>query len=120
MESDLNNFSIFDNDSLIDLLSVSNSINLNEDPDLLSSQKKELEEIIQKAPNRLSVVLIKISQLNNYELMDIDTLYQKVLPVFPLLRRNNSSKYQSNSLSVVRSAIVSNKLYIKTLKENMH
>ena len=85
-------------------------LEINEDID---TQKKELEELIKNVPYSLSVALIKISQLHNYEPMDIDSLYQKILPAFPLLRRNDGSKYQSHSVHTVRSAMVSNKLYIK-------
>ena len=84
-----------------------------EDNDLEETQKKELEELIKNVPYSLCVALIKISQLHNYEPMDIDTLYQKILPAFPLLRRNDGSKYQSHSVNTVRSAMVSNKLYSK-------
>jgi len=87
-------------------------IDINEDTDL-DSQKKELEELIKNVPYSLSVALIKITQLHNYEPMDIDTIYQKILPAFPLLRRNDGSKYQSHSVHTVRSAMVSNKLYTK-------
>jgi hypothetical protein len=86
------------------------SLDINED---IESQKKELEELIKNVPYSLSVALIKISQLHNYEPMDIDSLYQKILPAFPLLRRNDGSKYQSHSVHTVRSAMVSNKLYVK-------
>ena len=85
-------------------------IDINED---LDSQKKELEELTKNVPYSLSVALIKISQLHGYEPMDIDTIYQKILPAFPLLRRNDGSKYQSHSVHTVRSAMVSNKLYLK-------
>ena len=57
--------------------------------------------------------MIKISQLHNYEPLDIDTLYQKVLPAFSLLRRNDGTKYTSQSVQTVRSAMVSNKLYTR-------
>jgi len=73
----------------------------------------ELEELIKNVPYSLCVALIKITQLHNYEPMDIDTLYQKILPAFPLLRRNDGSRYQSHSVHTVRSAMVSNKLYSK-------
>lgn len=113
MESSLNNNSMFGNTSYIGLGESYSLLDINEDPELLSSQKKELEELIKNVPYSLSVALIKISQLHDYEPMDIDTLYQKILPAFPLLRRNDGSKYQSHSLHTVRSAMVSNKLYIK-------
>ena len=88
-------------------------LDIYEDPEVEVSQRKELEELIKNVPYSLSVALIKITQLHNYEPMDIDTLYQKILPAFPLLRRNDGSKYQSHSLHTVRSAMVSNKLYTK-------
>jgi len=88
-------------------------MNIYEENDSEASQKKELEELIKNVPYSLCVALIKISQLHGYEPMDIDTLYQKILPAFPLLRRNDGSKYQSHSINTVRSAMVSNKLYSK-------
>lgn len=88
-------------------------MNIYEENDSEANQKKELEELIKNVPYSLCVALIKISQLHGYEPMDIDTLYQKILPAFPLLRRNDGSKYQSHSINTVRSAMVSNKLYSK-------
>jgi len=88
-------------------------MNIYEGNDPEESQKKELEELIKNVPYSLCIALIKISQLHKYEPMDIETLYQKILPAFPLLRRNDGSKYQSHSINTVRSAMVSNKLYSK-------
>ena len=111
MESSLNNkITLGGNTYIMGLEEKNTSQDINEDSEL---QKKELEELIKNVPYSLSVALIKISQLHDYEPMDIDTLYQKILPAFPLLRRNDGSKYQSHSVHTVRSAMVSNKLYIK-------
>ena len=79
----------------------------------LEDAKKELEELIKTVPYNLSVALIKITLINNYLPLELEKYYQKILPAFPLLRRTDGSKYQSQSMTTVRSAMVSNKLYYK-------
>jgi len=95
------------------LLMGSSLIDMEEETGLEESHKKELEEIIKDVPYNLVVALIKISILHNYEPLDIETLYQKVSPAFSLLRRNDGSKYVTQTVTTVRSAMVSNKLYTK-------
>jgi len=96
------------------LIQGSALLDIYEETDLEESKKRELDELIKSVPYNLCVALIKISQLHNYEALDIETLYQKVLPAFPLLRRNDGTKYTSQSVQTVRSAMVSNKLYTRT------
>ena len=96
------------------LIQGSALLDIYEETDLEESKKRELDELIKSVPYNLCVALIKISQLHNYEALDIETLYQKVLPAFPLLRRNDGTKYTSQSVQTVRSATVSNKLYTRT------
>jgi valyl-tRNA synthetase len=91
----------------------SSLLDVYEETDLEETHKRELEELIKSVPYNLCVALIKISQLHNYEPLDIETLYQKVLPAFSLLRRNDGTKYTSQSVQTVRSAMVSNKLYTR-------
>ena len=79
----------------------------------LEDAKRELEELIKTVPYNLSVALIKITLINNYLPLELEKYYQKILPAFPLLRRTDGSKYQSQSMTTVRSAMVSNKLYYK-------
>ena len=79
----------------------------------LEDAKKELEELIKTVPYNLSVALIKITLINNYLPLELEKYYQKILPAFSLLRRTDGSKYQSQSMTTVRSAMVSNKLYYK-------
>ena len=52
--------------------------------------------------------------VNNYEPLQLDTYYNNILPAFELLRRTDGSKYRTNSKTVVRSAMVSNRLYNRT------
>ena len=91
------------------LIQNSALLDIYEETDLEESKKRELDELIKSVPYNLCVALIKISQLHNYEALDIETLYQKVLPAFSLLRRNDGTKYTSQSVQTVRSAMVSNK-----------
>jgi len=96
------------------LIQNSALLDIYEETDLEESKKRELDDLIKSVPYNLCVALIKISQLHNYEPLDIETLYQKVLPAFSLLRRNDGTKYTSQSVQTVRSAMVSNKLYTRT------
>ena len=52
--------------------------------------------------------------MNNYDPLPLDTYYNNILPAFELLRRTDGSKYRTNSKTVVRSAMVSNRLYNRT------
>ena len=78
-----------------------------------SNQKQELEEIINTVPYSLPVALIKLTIINNYEPLEIEKYYEKILPAFHLLRRSDGSRYQTASISTVRSAMVTNKLFYK-------
>jgi len=80
-----------------------------------SNQKQELEEIISTVPYSLPVALIKLTIINNYEPLEIEKYYEKILPAFHLLRRSDGSRYQTASLSTVRSAMVTNKLFTKNI-----
>ena len=71
--------------------------------------KGELEEILKAVPYSLCVALIKISQINDYQPLELEKYYQNIVPTFHLLRRTDGSKYQSQSIKTVRSAMVSNK-----------
>jgi hypothetical protein len=83
--------------------------------EMTDQKKKELiDDLLKSVPYNLSVALIKISQLNNYEPLQLDTYYNNILPAFELLRRTDGSKYRTNSKTVVRSAMVSNRLYNRT------
>jgi len=76
-------------------------------------EKEKLNELLKNSPFNLSTCLIKISQKNNYKPLNIDKFYENVYSEIETLRRTNGSKYKSKSISTVRSAIVSNKLFIK-------
>ena len=78
-----------------------------------SKKKDILEDLIKTVPYNLSVALIKITQLNNYAPLTLEKYYANILPTFDLLRRTDGSKYKSQSITTVRSAMVSNKLYTK-------
>jgi hypothetical protein len=83
--------------------------------DVNDNKKKEMiDDLLKSVPYNLSVALIKISQLNNYDPLPLDTYYNNILPAFELLRRTDGSKYRTNSKTVVRSAMVSNRLYNRT------
>ena len=84
-----------------------------------SDQRQELEEIIGTVPYSLSIALIKVTILNNYEPLEIEKYYEKIKPAFHLLRRSDGSKYTTTSLLTVRSAMVSNRLYFKN-KEGLY
>jgi hypothetical protein len=94
-------------------------MNLESIPDEIDDvpdQRKKImiDELLKAVPYNLSVALIKISQLNNYDPLPLDTYYSNILPAFELLRRTDGSKYRTNSKTVVRSAMVSNRLYNRT------
>ena len=84
-----------------------------EDENEKSRLKGELEEILKTVPYSLGVALIKISQINDYVPLELEKYYQNIMPTFHLLRRTDGSKYQSNSIKTVRSAMVSNRLFTK-------
>ena len=84
-----------------------------------SEQRQQLEEIIGTVPYSLSIALMKITILNNYEPLEIEKYYERIKPAFHLLRRSDGSRYQTTSLLTVRSAMVSNRLYFKN-KEGLY
>ena len=90
---------------------------LNEDNNA-EKDKEKLNELLKNAPLNLSTCLIKISQKNNYKPLNIDKYYENAYFEIESLRRTNGSKYKSKSISTVRSAIVSNKLFIKNKNDS--
>ena len=80
-------------------------------PEQNGNELEELEELIQTVPYSISIALIKISQINNYIPLPVEKYYEFILPTFYLLRRADGTKYTSTSISTVRSAILSNKLF---------
>ena len=91
-----------------------------EDNSLLSSykekDKEELKELLKKSPLNLSVYLMKISLKNNYTPLSIEKFYESVFSEMDNLRRTDGSRYRTKSISTVRSAIVSNKLFSENKK----
>ena len=85
--------------------------------DKYSKEKEELKKLIENTENStLPFALIKLSIKNNFLPLSIKTYYEKILPDIELLRKKDGSKYLKNSISTVKSALVSNKLFEK--KEN--
>ena len=80
--------------------------------------KEKLNELLKNSPLNLSTCLIKISQKNNYKPLNIDKYYENAYFEIESLRRTNGSKYKSKSISTIRSAIVSNKLFIKNKNDS--
>ena len=85
-----------------------------EDPALVEipeEEKKklteEIEQIIQAVPYNLGVALIKVSQLNQYTPLSLEKYYECVKPTFHLLRRADGTKYTTNSMNTMRSAMFS-------------
>jgi hypothetical protein len=77
-------------------------------------KKKEIiAELLKQVPYSLSVALIKVSQLNNYAPLPLEKYYSNILPTFEYLRRTDGSKYKTHTMTTVRSAMVSNKLYTR-------
>ena len=93
-----------------------------EDNNSLSSfterDKEKLNELLKNSPLNLSTCLIKINQKNNYKPLSIDKYYENAYLEIESLRRTDGSKYKSKSISTVRSAIVSNKLFIKNKNDS--
>ena len=81
-------------------------------------EKQELNELINKTPQNLSICLMKICQQNNYMPLSVENYYQKVFNQIDNLKRTNGLKYKSKSISVVRSALISNNLFTKNEKNN--
>jgi len=83
------------------------------------NDKEELNELLKKSPSNISTCLIKISIKNNYKPLNIEKYYENIFSELDKLRRTDGSKYKSKSIKTVRSAIVSNKLFVKQ-KNNLY
>ena len=81
--------------------------------------KEELSELLNKSPLNISTCLMKICQNNNYKPLSIGKYYESIFTEMDSLKRTNGSKYKSKSIKAVRSAIVSNNLFIKN-KDNLY
>ena len=90
---------------------------LNNDKD--EKDKEELSELLNKSPLNISTCLMKICQNNNYKPLSIGKYYESIFTEMDSLKRTNGSKYKSKSIKAVRSAIVSNNLFIKN-KDNLY
>ena len=101
-----------------------NDLTIEEESIILSNsdkEKQELNELINNTPPNLSICLMKICQQNNYKPLSIENYYQKVFHKLDNIKRTNGLKYKSKSISVVRSAIISNNLFCKNKKnENLY
>ena len=97
----------------------SNQLNENKNSIIKENDKEELNELLKKAPLNISTCLIKIFINNNYKPLTVDQFYENIFSEIDSLRRTNGSKYKSKSIKVVRSAIVSNKLF-SPLKNNLY
>ena len=75
--------------------------------------KEELNELLKTSPINISTSLIKISINNNYKPLSLENYYENIFSEMDSLRRTDGSKYKSKSIKTVRSAIVSNRLFIK-------
>lgn len=83
----------------------------------LSKEKQELKKLIENLDNSsLPFSLIKLAVNNNFLPLSIDSYYLKISPEIDMLRKKDGSKYSNNSLSTIKSALVSNKLFEQ--KEN--
>lgn len=76
-------------------------------------EKEELNELLKTSPLNISTLLIKISINHNFKPLSIENFYENIFSEMDSLRRTDGSKYKSKSIKTVRSAIVSNKLFIK-------
>lgn len=85
--------------------------------DNMENKKQKLTELIKKSPLNLSICLMKICQENGYKPLSIDNYYQQVYTQMDDLTKTNGKKYKSKSLTVVRSALISNNLFIKDKKD---
>ena len=98
-----------------------NDLSIEEESIIISKsekEKQELNELINNTPQNLSICLMKICQENNYKPLSIDDYYQKVFDKIDNIKRTNGLKYKSKSISVVRSAIISNNLFCKNKKND--
>ena len=85
----------------------------------LNKDKEELNELIRSSPLNISTCLINICINNNYKPLSIEKYYENIYSEFDSLRKTDGSKYKSKSIKTVRSAIVSNNLFIEQ-KNNLY
>ena len=78
----------------------------------ISKEKQELNELINQSSMNLSICLMKICQENDYKPLSIENYYEKVLSKMDYMKKTSGLKYKSKSINAVRSAIVSNNLFI--------
>ena len=76
--------------------------------------KEEMEEILKAVPYNLTVALIKICQIHDYNPLDMDSYYKSILPTFHLLRKTDGRPYTTQSVQTLKSAMFSNRLFFKT------
>ena len=76
-------------------------------------EKQELNDLINQSSMNLSICLMKICQENNYKPLSIENYYENVISKMDNMKKTNGLKYKSKSINAVRSAIVSNNLFIK-------
>ena len=80
-------------------------------------EKQELKKMIENVDNSsLSFALIKLAVNLNFLPLSIESYYEKILPEIEMLRKKDGSKYSNNSFNTIKSALVSNKLFVH--KEN--
>lgn len=63
----------------------------------------------------LPFALLKLSINNNFLPLSINSYYEKILPEIDSLRKRDGSKYSSNYLFAVKSALFTNKLFEKKI-----
>ena len=76
-------------------------------------EKQELNDLINQSSMNLSICLMKICQENNYKPLSIENYYENVISKMDNMKKTNGLKYKSKSINAVRSAIVSNNLFLK-------
>ena len=80
-------------------------------------EKQELKKMVEKVnSSSLSFALIKLAVNLNFLPLSIESYYEKIFPEIEMLRKKDGSKYSSNSINAIKSALVSNKLFVH--KEN--
>jgi len=92
---------------------VEKESDLYEDSDTKERRRKELEELLKACPYNLIVALIKISQINKYQPLELEKYYTSIIPSLHLLRKTNGGRYTTQSVMTVKSAMVSNKIFIR-------
>lgn len=82
----------------------------------IGKEKQELIELINQSSLNLSICLMKICQQNNFKPLSIEHYYEKVFSQMDNIKRTNGAKYKSKTINAVRSAIISNNLFIQNKK----